>query len=218
LVAGAGKHVGKQPVETTLYSLGEQPPAPDERRTGQRHMTLFRVGTLLVDGRRELCLIRNISGGGMLLRAYCPLESGRPVAVELKNGQPIPARVSWIRDEQAGITFDQPIDVLALLASDDEGPRPRMPRIEMDAAVFVREGAATWRLTCCDVSQGGLKLTDNGLLTEDADVVVTLAGLSPRPGVVRWSAGGQAGIAFNSPLPLSELVAWLQSQRASRAA
>jgi hypothetical protein len=218
VVAGAGKDVGKQPVETTLYSLNEQPPAPDERRTGERHMTLFRVGTLLVDGRRELCLIRNISAGGMLLRVYCPLGTGQQVAVELKNEQPIAARVSWTDDGQAGITFDQPIDVLALLASDEEGPRQRMPRIETDSAVFVREGAATWRLACCDVSQGGVKLTDNGLLTEDADVVVTLSGLPPRPGVVRWTAGGQATSSDKGSGLLNEIPAWLHAQRPTRAA
>ena len=211
--------MGKQPVETTLYSLSEQLPARQaERREGERHMTLFRVGALLLDGRRELCLIRNISAGGMMLRAYCPLSVGQQVAIELKNGQPIAGQVSWMGDQQVGIAFDQPIDVVAILASDDEGPRPRMPRIETDACIFVREGAATWRLTCSDISQGGVKLTDSGLLTNGADVVVTLNGMAPQPGVVRWTADGSAGISFNRPLPLSELVSWLQAQRGARAA
>ena len=46
-----------QPVETTLYSLSDEPPTPSgdcERREGERHMTLYRVGSILVDDRREL--------------------------------------------------------------------------------------------------------------------------------------------------------------------
>ena len=62
-----------QPVETTLYSLSSVPPAPAaeaERRDGERHMTLYRVGSIQVEDRRELCLIKNISAGGMMIRLY----------------------------------------------------------------------------------------------------------------------------------------------------
>ena len=212
--------MGKRPVETTLYSLSRNPPAQQaDRRDGERHMTLFRVGALIACERRELCLIKNISAGGLMLRRYCPLVVGQRVAVELKTGQPIGGKVSWVDDSQAGVVFDQPIDVLAILVTDDEGPRPRMPRIETQAAVYVREGAQTWRFTCCDISQGGVKLVAPVPLTAGSDVVVTPTGMPPQPGVVRWHGDGQAGIAFNRPLALSDLVNWLQAQRAtSRAA
>ena len=45
------------------------------------------------------------------------------------------------------------------------------------------------------------------------EVVVTLPGLSPMPGVVRWKYGLAYGITFNRLLALSDLVAWLQDQR-----
>ena len=108
-----------QPVETTLYSLSDTPPAPDgdgDRRDGQRHMTLYRVGSILVEDRRELCLIKNISAGGMMIRLYCPISNDTPVTVELKSGHPIGGRISWTRDQNAGIEFDQPIDVIDVLS------------------------------------------------------------------------------------------------------
>jgi len=86
-----------QPVETTLYSLSDAPPAPDadaDRRDGDRHMTLYRVGSILVEDRRELCLIKNISAGGMMIRLYCSIAEETPVMVELKSGQPISGRIS----------------------------------------------------------------------------------------------------------------------------
>ena len=70
----------EQPVETTLYSLSDHTPDPVERRDGDRYLTLFRVGTIMVEDRRELCLIKNISAGGMMIRPYCKLESGTPVS------------------------------------------------------------------------------------------------------------------------------------------
>ncbi len=66
-------------------------------------MTLYRVGSILVEDRRELCLIKNISAGGMMIRLYCSIDDGTPVTVELKSGQPISGRVGWTRDQNAGI-------------------------------------------------------------------------------------------------------------------
>jgi hypothetical protein len=202
------------PVETTLYSLSDRAPAqPERRQGGERHLTLFRVGTLIVDGRRELCLIKNISAGGLMLRAYCSVKAGQAVAIELKTGNPLSGVISWVDDAQVGIEFDEPIDVIAILAQNDDGPRPRMPRIEIDSFLYLRDGANSYRLRACDISQGGVKLEAPSSLDVGAAVVVSLIGLPPQPGVVRWVVGGFAGVSFNRLVPLAELVSWLQQQR-----
>lgn len=205
-----------QPVETTLYSLSDAPPAPagdGERRDGQRHMTLYRVGSILIEDRRELCLIKNISAGGMMIRLYCSVSDGTPVTVELKSGQPIDGRISWIRDQNAGIAFDRPIDVIDILSTTMDGPRPRMPRIEASCHASIREGANVVRAVACDISQGGLKIRTETVFPQGADVIVTLPGLEPQRGIACWTENGFAGIAFNRLLPLGELVAWLHEHR-----
>ena len=202
------------PVETTLYSLSPAPPAmAAERRDGDRHLTLFRVGSVNLGDRRELCLIKNISAGGMMIRAYCAIAQGERLTVELKSGQPIAGAVSWVREQTLGVAFDQPIDVIDILSSSMEGPRPRMPRIEVDCYATVREGASTYHMRVCDVSQGGIKVTSSVILSKGADIVVTLPGLPALPGVMRWMEEGFGGITFNRLLPLSELVGWLQGMR-----
>src|SRR4051794_31401977 len=120
--------VEEQPVETTLYSLSDRAPEPAERRDDERYLTLFRVGTMMINDRRELCLIKNISAGGMMVRPYCKLAVGDRVSIELKRGEQIPGAIGWIRGDSAGIEFDERIDVVELLATSMEGPRPRMPR------------------------------------------------------------------------------------------
>lgn len=215
--------MNNEPVTTTTYSLSSeppgQPPIEADRRDSERHLTLFRVGAMVVEGRRELCLIKNISAGGMMLRAYCSLALGASIEVELKTGHSVVGRVSWVREHQVGIAFAHPIDVIAILANDEAGPRPRMPRIAVRTSAYVRAGASTWRLACTDISQGGIKVDTATALTPDADVVVTLPGLAPLAAVVRWATPSSAGISFNTPLSLSELVDWLRSQRdAARAA
>jgi hypothetical protein len=205
-----------QPVETTIYSLSDAAPAPvgdGERRDGERHMTLYRVGSILVEDRRELCLIKNISAGGMMIRLYCSIADGTPVTVELKSGQPISGQISWTRDQNAGIAFSEPVDVIDILSTAMAGPRPRMPRIETSCHATLRDGSNVVRVLACDISQGGLKVRTETQFLQGADVVVTLPGLEPQRGIACWNEGGYAGITFNRLLPLGELVAWLQQQR-----
>ena len=129
----------KKLVETTLYSLSTDTPRAPDRRTDERYVSLLRVGALTVDGRRELCLIRNISAGGMMIRAYSNLPVGTSLSIELKQGDPVNGVVKWIEGDLTGVTFDSPIDVVLLLAPAGNGPRPRLPRIEVDCTAWVRE-------------------------------------------------------------------------------
>ena len=203
----------EQPVETTLYSLSDRTPDPAERREGERFLTLFRVGTVMIGDRRELCLIKNISAGGMMIRPYCKVEPGTPVSVELKRGEQIPGSVNWVRDDSAGIEFNDRIDVVELLASSMEGPRPRMPRVEVRCIVSVRQGSNVYGMRAHDVSQGGLKVESARDLEVGADVLVTLPGLPSKQAVVRWREGGSYGITFQRLIALPELVKWLRDQR-----
>jgi hypothetical protein len=173
----------------------------------------FRVGTLLIDDRRELCLIRNISAGGMMIRAYCAIRPGTEVKVELKHGSLVSGSVRWIQDQTVGITFDSSVDVVELLANSMDGPRPRMPRVEVNSIATVRDGAAVHRVRARDISQGGVKIETSRDIAPGRDVVVSLNGLPPQAGVVRWRDSDCYGITFNRVLPLPLLVSWLHQQR-----
>jgi len=203
----------EQPVETTLYSLASGTPEPEDRRSGERHLSLLRVGALMIGDRRELCLIRNISAGGMLIRAYSKIEAGTRLSIELKQGDAVSGVARWTQDECVGISFDSPIDVLALISSANDGQRPRMPRIEVHCTAWVREDATVHRMKTSNVSQGGIRVEGHAELAVGADVIVTLNGLPPHPGIVRWKDGSAYGIAFNRVIALADLVAWLQEQR-----
>ena len=202
-----------QPVETTLYSLSDAPPEPGDRRDSERHLTLYRVGSITIGDRRELCLIKNISAGGMMIRAYCAIPAGTALSIELKSGQPVTGKVSWAKDHNVGVTFDTAVDVLDILSASSDGPRPRMPRIEVDTVATLRDGANVYRLAVCDISQGGLKVRGDPQLEHGCDLSVSLPGLAPQPASLRWQSDGYVGISFNRLIPLAELVGWLQGVR-----
>lgn len=203
----------EQFVETTVYSLAASAPTQPDRRGGDRYVRLLRVGAIMIEDRRELCLIRNVSAGGMMIRAYSNIGVDTAVSIELKQGDPVRGTVKWNDGDLTGVEFEQPIDVLSILAPPGEGPRPRLPRIEVDCASWVREDGNVTRTRVTNVSQGGVRLDSRTALTVGADVVVTLPGMTPVAGVVKWTDGEAYGVSFNRALVLSELVDWLQGQQ-----
>jgi hypothetical protein len=219
LSKGSKMYLEDRVVETG-FSFSSEVPAPPERRGAERHIKILRVGTLVVDGRRELCLIRNISAGGVMAHVYSCFDPGQRVTVELKTSQPVTGRVVWVRGGNAGIQFDAAMDVAELLANPrvlDNGWRPRTPRIEIDRMATLRIGARTSWVHARDVSQSGVKIETGDPPAAGQEVVVTLEGLQPRHGVVRWQSGDHIGIAFNQLIPFGELIEWLK-QDGNRAA
>ena len=205
--------MAKKLVETTLYSLSANAPERPDRRSDERYVSLLRVGALMVEGRRELCLIRNVSAGGMMIRPYSRIAAGTPVAVELKQGDTVAGVAQWCDNGLVGVAFDEPIDVLALLSAPDGRPRPRMPRIELDCTATLRHDGQVFRTRLINISQGGICVSSGLDMEIGGDVVVTLAGLHAAAGVVKWREGDYYGIGFNRVYPVDELMAFLKDQQ-----
>lgn len=202
-------------IEETGLSLSAAAPSPPERRRAQRHLTILRVGALVVDGERELCLVRNISAGGVMVHVYRPIAVGTRVAIEIKNDEPLAGSVIWEAESNIGIEFDAPIDVPEFLATSKDlgnGRQARRPRIEIDRLATVRCGADVHYLRARDISQGGVCVDADERLVTDADVVVTLEDFRPLPGVVRWQRDGRVGISFIQVVPIAELCDWLRRE------
>ena len=205
--------MAKKAVETTVYSLSADAPQCPDRRHDQRYVSVLRVGALLIDGRRELCLIRNVSAGGMMIRPYSPIAVGTAVAVELKHGETVSGVAQWSDKGLIGVSFDETIDVLALLDTTGLETRPRMPRIEINCTATVRHEGTVFRARVVNISQGGICIDSPVDLAINGDVVVTLNGLHAAVGVVKWQDGEVFGIGFNRVYPVHELMKFLQVQQ-----
>ena len=148
-----------------------------------------------------------------MIRAYGTIEERTCLSVELKCGQLVYGKVTWCRGVNIGVEFDEKVDIIDLLANTIEGKRPRMPRIEVDCHATIRDGATVLRVKVADISQGGIKIWHEARIAPGSDVVVTVPGMSPAAGVLRWSEGNSSGITFNRLLPLPQLMGWLTAQR-----
>ena len=132
-----------------------------------------------------------------MIRPYSPIEVETHLRIELKQGDPVSGFVQWADKGLVGVTFDEPIDVLALLNAASEQPKPRMPRIEIDCTASLRYNEFVFRADVANISQGGICVNSPVDLEPDSDVVVTIAGLRPTAGIVKWQEGELFGIGFN---------------------
>lgn len=199
--------------ELTAVSLGAVLPQPPERRGAPRMTTLLRIGKLTTAEDQRLCMIRNISSAGAMLKLYQPIEVGARVAVEVTPDCPVEAVVIWTQDDLAGIAFDAPIDVVAALrGSKPDGPYRRVartPRVRIRRPARLCTDDIECPVVLCDVSLNGAKVETDAVLATDSDVALFVEGLPALPGRVRWCRNSHAGVEFDIPVPIDVLADWI---------
>lgn len=206
--------------KVSMAARPKHPGTRPERRGEKRHVALLRVALLHVGESKDLCVVKNISASGLAVRVYRDLASGAKVQVEFRSGELLEGSVVWKRDQEVGIVFPKTIDVEAVLASTwtiQPGRRRNLPRIDISCEGRLKRGAETHEVVLQDISQGGARVRTDGLV-DPGGVVVSLPGLPPVSGVVRWSSDAMAGISFNDCLPFEALARWIQKHREGSAA
>ncbi len=199
--------------EFTTISLSEHTPSALDRRTGQRYMTVLQAGKLVTENFQELCLIRNISSGGMMAEIFADVGEGEIVGVEFKAGTIVEGVVRWVREGRSGIEFLEKIDVHEVLAPHHGRMSPRSPRLEIDGMATLEIEDEEFELPVVDISQGGIKVANQHPIEPGLDVIVNIDGLPLRASVVRWVDEDYAGISFNNIMPLSQVAYWAARQK-----
>jgi hypothetical protein len=197
--------------ESTTVSLSTAVPRPAERRTKERVSAMLRVGKLTSsDGSEQLVKVKNLSAGGVLAIVSRPPSVDEDVSIELSS-QRIPAKVVWIRDDTAGLKFEQNIDLGELLAGRKprHGFRARPPRLEIPCKASVRVGKTYYTVDVHDISLGGIKVEPIAEYCVGKKVLVVVESLRPIKGEVRWYSDRRAGIVFDKPLDFDELSEWV---------
>lgn len=208
-----------------MYGPKSVKPASDggivERREDARHIAVMRVAKLHTAHGEELCLVRNISEGGLKARVWSDLGVGASLTAEFKSGHHVPGEVVWQQDDHIGMRFREDGNVALILGGDEDpapGFQPRAPRIQLEVPARIRIGARYYRVMLRDISQGGVKIrpaSADGWVEGEPAVTLALAGLAPIEGILRWHHPEIAGIAFNNPIPLDTLARWIAAARRS---
>ena len=197
--------------ESTTVSLSTGVPRPAERREEERFSAMLRVGKLTdSSGNEQLIKVKNLSAGGVMAILTRAPEVGDHVQVELSSER-IPASVVWIRENAAGLKFDQNIDLGELLAGRKprHGFRPRPPRLEIPCKASVRVGKTYYTVDVHDISLGGMKVEPIEEYCVGKNVVVAVESLRPIKGEVRWYSDRRAGIICERAREVDELAEWV---------
>lgn len=188
-----------------------QEEAAAERRRSVRHTTVFQVARITSGDRQELCILRNVSPGGLKAEIYIAVEPGERVTIELKTGHALHGRVVWRREQFIGVQFDAAVPMMSMLTHcsiDDRIGRVRPPRLDVDLAGTLRLDHEEMPIRVTNVSQAGMKLSVDRPLRADARCEIRLDELGWKRATVRWCRDGEAGLMLVQPLLYPDFVAW----------
>jgi len=182
-----------------------------ERRKNHRHITVLQVAKLVTETCEELCIVRDISSGGLKAEIYCALQVDEKVRVQFKGGQQVEGRVVWVEDRQAGIAFDELIETELLLVRrehDPEGRPLRAPRLKVDMPGMLRVNGEQVYVHVDDISQDGCKVHCDLVLKPGTGCEISLPGLGYRLASVRWFRDTAAGVRFHERLSYQDFAQW----------
>lgn len=185
-----------------------------DRRAGPRHISILRVGKISWDDQDQLCIVRNISAGGLMVGCNRPPKIDQRVIVELRSDKQMPGTVRWARDGNSGIQLDASINVEAVLR-EERNPllriRPRAPRFLRRGTVkLIGEGEPVLG-DIIDISIGGLSCRPERPLRRGEPVVASIQGLAATTAEIRWTKGDVTGVRFEKPLPWRAFGEWLDA-------
>ena len=201
-------------VNTALaHSYPVESDVPD-RRDGLRHISVLRVGRVVWDAQDQLCVVRNLSPGGLMFDALHTPDIGQHVAVELRSDKQMTGFVRWVKDGSAGLEFDRPVNVEHMLREERNSllrVRPRAPRFVRRGTVKVIGEGEPISGAIVDISIGGLSCRPDQPVRKGEPIVVAIDGVGATNAEVRWQKGDVVGIRFDKPLPWRAFQLWLDS-------
>ena len=199
----------------TTFVMAAELPWPDNAPPADALGELDPIA-LFEAGQRRVCAVRKISSLGATIRGAVTRTPGEEVAVELATGQRAAGTIDWIAAGEAGIRFQRPIDMFALLNRtlvSQPGERRTMPRVELRCPVGLRWGGRVVAATLRNISARGLQVEGEGLPPRDTFVALFIEGINMPAGEVVWCRGGLAGVELMEELRWSSLMAWIREAR-----
>ena len=185
--------------------------SPSDRRNAPRHTAVLQVAKLIIGSFQELCVIRDVSPGGLKAEIYCPVPVGLEATVELRTGFCAHGRVAWCDDDMIGIAFDAGVSASTLLihcSLDERIGKVRPARLHVCVPGTIEIDGDISPIELRDASLAGMKIRALRPLTPDTECLIAPDAMAPRPAIVRWSHGGKAGIQFAEPLRFDEFAQW----------
>jgi hypothetical protein len=160
----------------------------------------------------QLCVVRNLSTGGLMFECLHLPQVEQKVVVELRSDKQMPGIVRAVGPDYARIAFDRPVDIDQILKEERNTllrVRPRAPRFARRGSVRMICNGETVFASIVDIAIGGLSCRPERPLRRGEPLVASIDGIGATNAEARWIKDGVAGIRFESPLPWRSFQTWL---------
>lgn len=197
----------------TTFVVEDRFPWPDDA-PGFPERGPFEHGLVFACGEQEQCTIRKISPRGATVCGELGRSEGERIAIELGTGQRPSGTVAWARRGEFGVSFNEPIDMLALLNRklvSQPVERRTMPRVEIRCPVHVKCGATLVVAALRNISAKGLQLEREALPQLGSYVALFAEGLNLPAGEIVWRRGNLAGVELFEEMSWTSVIPWVRS-------
>jgi len=197
--------------------LEDSDPLPN-RREESRVTLLLRTAKLIVDDREFLCVVHDASSKGAKIHLFHPIPRHRNLMLELGNSNNFPATLVWQEGDFAGIHFEGPVDIRALVHERFGKFPKRQVRLRVNLSAEIRAGSEILRAKVTNISQQGMCVELEKSLRLKELVEIRTAVLPTLYAKVCWRKHGVHGLIFEQTFRLDELAQRLSPENLLRAA
>lgn len=195
----------------------EPPEAGEELRTAPRFTLLIRAAKLVSAQGEFVCVIRDVSETGVSVRMFHKLPGCKHFALHMPGGASYEITAVWQRDNEAGFSFDQPVEVPQLINESGDYPK-RGLRLGLCFPVMVTTLTHRYEGVVENISQQGARIACDGLLSIDQTVRIEAPGVGGElrevRAKIRWRRDQRYGLVFEDTFTLGDfarMAAWLQA-------
>jgi hypothetical protein len=205
-------------IATNTVRLEEASDTPGaDQRAAPRFTLLIRAAKLVSAQGEFVCVIRDVSETGVSVRLFHALPSCKDYALHMPAGAAYEVSCVWQRENEAGFTFAQSVQVGQLVNEASDYPK-RGLRLGLCFPVMVHTLSGSFDAVVENLSQQGARITCDQLLAIDQNVRIAAPGLTDKTrevrAKVRWRRERQYGVVFDDTFTLGEfarLAAQLQA-------
>ncbi|KPQ20764.1 MAG: PilZ domain, partial [Porphyrobacter sp. HL-46] len=168
---------------------------------------LIRAAKLVSAQGEFVCVIRDVSETGMCVRMFHALPSCQDFELHMPAGAIYQVKPVWQRDNEAGFSFAQTVDVARLINESGEYPK-RGLRLGLCFPVMLTTLTQICEAVVENLSQQGARLQCDALLAIDQTVRIEAPDVSGAMrevrAKVRWRRGTSYGVVFEDTFALGD--------------
>jgi hypothetical protein len=191
--------------ETAQMPLARNDEPGAEQRQEPRFALLLRTAKLVSPQGEFLCIIRDVSEGGVRLRLFHLLPEGFGNGLlELGNGAQFGVERVWESKGEAGFRFTQVIDLESFMGEASPYPK-RAIRLRMDVAAQIAFAGQQIPVRIHDLSRQGACIESEELLARGQVLRITGPHLPEIEATICWRRAPNYGLVFDRIMTMSDL-------------